>query len=97
MVKSFIRKLFMRSQEGIEKPWAIFEISDFTNEGDVKITFNWNKSFIKKIQALGFHAETEEDSVQLFFYTSQMRPTSLAADSNEDGIINPSGHPGLKQ
>lgn len=96
MVKAFIRKLFMKIHERDKKPWATFEIADFTDEGDVKIIFNWNKPFIQKIQSLGFHAETEEDSVQLFFYTSQMRPTTLAADLDNEPHINPTAHPGLR-
>lgn len=72
------RENFMALQESAETPWAIFEIADFKDDGQIKVEFNWNPAFIKRINALGFQAETEEDSVQLFFYTSQMKPTSLS-------------------
>ena len=35
---------------------------------------------LKTINALGFVAETEEDTVQLFFYASSMRPTELSEE-----------------
>lgn len=71
-------------------PWAIFEITGLEKDGRVKVEFNWNPSFIKMINALGFQAETDEDSVQLFFYTSQMRPISLGGDETVQSADLPS-------
>ena len=71
------RQEFFAEQEKAETPWAVFEITDFSDDDQVKVEFNWNQAFIAKINGLGFQAETEEDSVQLFFYTAQMTPASL--------------------
>lgn len=86
------RDNFMALQESTETPWAMFEIADFKDDGQIKVEFNWNQAFIKRINALGFQAETEEDSVQLFFYTSQMKPTSL---SGGDDAVQADGTPNL--
>jgi hypothetical protein len=75
-----VRDQFVASQEDVETPWAMFEIRDFPVDGQIKVEFNWNDAFIKRINELGFQAETEQDSVQLFFYTAGMRPTELTDD-----------------
>lgn len=75
------REKFFVEKDEDPIPWAIFEIVNFDGDGKVKVEFNWNSAFIKRLDELGFTAETEEDTVQLFFYTSQMQPTDL----NEDG------------
>lgn len=93
--KALVRRIFNKLHEQSTEPWATFEVQSFSDDGQMKIEFNWNKAFIQKIHSLGFHAETEQDSVQLFFYTSQMRPTSLAHVSDDDGIA-PSDHPQLR-
>lgn len=85
------RRKFVETKEVSETPWASFEVAGFEDDGQVKIEFNWNKAFIQKIEELGFQAETEEDSVQLFFYTSQMRPTALVGDDP----VQPDGMPTL--
>jgi hypothetical protein len=72
------RDKFLQQQENSDEPWAMFEVVDFEQSGRIKVEFNWNAAFIERINALGFHAETEEDSVQLFFYASQMKPTELS-------------------
>ena len=65
-----------------KEPWASFEVTGFDEHGQIKVEFDWNKAFIDKVRTLGFQAETEEDTVQLFFYASSMRPTQLnAADT----------------
>jgi len=73
------RQTFLDNQEKSTYPWAMFEIVGFKEDGQIRVEFNWNDAFIEKINALGFKAETEEDSVQLFFYASQMKPTELSA------------------
>lgn len=88
------RAAYLAEQEKLDTPWATFEIGGFEEDGRVKVLFNWNQAFIRKIQSLGFHAETEEDSVQLFFYTSQMRPSQLAAG---DDPVQSSEHPQLSE
>lgn len=76
-----------------KEPWASFEVTGFEQDGRIKVDFNWNEAFIKKIHGLGFKAETEEDSVQLFFYASSMRPTQFDG-AEEDPAIS-TGHPNL--
>ncbi len=83
MVK-WIKRLFGKSLQSTvderlnsDTPWAMFEIVGFSEDGKIKVEFNWNPAFIAKLDELGFTAETEQDTVQLFFYASQMKPTSL--------------------
>jgi hypothetical protein len=71
------RTAFVTAQENSDQPWAMFEIIGFENDGRIKVSFNWNKSFIQRLDELGFTSETEEDTVQLFFYASQMKPSSI--------------------
>lgn len=87
---------YLAQKEASDKPWASFEVADFEPDGRIKVKFNWNAEFIRRIKAIGFEAETEEDTVQLFFYTSSMRPTSLAADPDDDAVQS-SSHPSLSQ
>lgn len=75
-----IRNTFIAAQEMTDTPWAMFEVVGFQEDGRIKVEFNWNETFIKRLESLGFVAETPEDSVQLFFYTAQMRPTNLDGD-----------------
>lgn len=88
------RDNFMAMQESETVPWAMFEIRDFESDGQIKVEFNWNDAFIKRINGLGFQAETEEDSVQLFFYTSQMKPTAIS-DMGGDQTVQADGTPNL--
>lgn len=94
MVKKLLQKYLTWRNTNDAEPWASFEIVGFEDDGRVKVTFNWNKAFIDKIYSLGFRAETEDDSVQLFYYTSQMRPTTL--DGAEESEAKTSGHPNLQ-
>lgn len=87
---------YLAQKEASTDPWASFEIAGFEGDGRIKIKFNWNQPFIKAIKSIGFEAETDEDTVQLFFYTSSMRPMNLAADP-EDNAVQPSAHPQLSQ
>lgn len=92
MVKSFLEKALNRVRNKSSEPWASFEVHGFEDDGRIKVKTNWNEAFIQKIHALGFKAETEEDSVQLFFYTAQARPTEF--DGMEDEAVS-EGHPNL--
>jgi hypothetical protein len=96
---SFFKKtdhaaLARAEREASAQPWASFEITDFEEGGRVAVSFNWNQAFYDHIKALGFEAETQEDSVQLFFFTSMMRPTSMASDPNDDAVQS-AEHPQL--
>lgn len=93
MVRKWVEKWLDKKRNESKEPWASFEVTGFENDGRIKVTTNWNSAFIKKIHDLGFHAETEQDSVQLFFYTAQARPTSLYGD--EENPARSSGHPNL--
>lgn len=70
----------------------MFEVIGFEDDGRIKVEFNWNDPFIKHLNSMGFQAETEEDTVQLFFYASQMRPTEL---SGGDDPVQSDSHPTL--
>lgn len=61
----------------IAEPRAAFTIVGI-EEGRIKVQFDWNKPFINTINKMGFIAETEEESVQLFFYASAMRPMNIS-------------------
>ena len=85
------RHKFIEDQQALSIPWAMFEIVGFEDDGRIKVEFNWNSAFIKHLDTLGFTAETEEDTVQLFFYTSQMKPTTLSSvfeDEQDDLPVN---------
>jgi len=94
MVKKLLEKLLDNRRNASSEPWASFEVNGFEDDGRIKVSCNWNDAFIKKIHALGFQAETEEDSVQLFFYTAQARPTEF--DGANDEEAKSSGHPNLQ-
>lgn len=83
---------YLKFQEKSSEPWASFEVIGFEKDGRIKVSFNWNDAFIERVNELGFQAETEEDTVQLFFYTSQMRPTMLTGG---DDPVQSAEHPQL--
>lgn len=87
------RAVYIEQRESQESPWACFEVVGFEKDGRIKVEFNWNQPFIQKLNTLGFQAESEEDTVQLFFYTSQMKPTSLG--DSEDESVQSESHPNL--
>lgn len=78
------RHKFIEDQQILSTPWAMFEVVGFEDDGQIKVEFNWNQAFISHITKLGFVAENEEDAVQLFFFTSQMRPSSLVGDAENE-------------
>lgn len=94
MVKAMLEKLLDWRRDISSEPWASFEVTGFEDDGRIKVQTNWNAAFIKKIHELGFKAETEEDSVQLFFYTAQAHPTEF--DGAEEDPATSSGHPNLQ-
>lgn len=73
------RDQYVAVQEESDSPWAMFEIDGFEDTGRIKVKFSWNQSFIDELDKLGFTAESQEDTVQLFFYTAQMKPMQLLA------------------
>jgi hypothetical protein len=87
-------ELAAAQHEASSVPWASFEIADFESGERIKVKFNWNPAFINRIKELGFQAETDEDTVQLFFYTASMRPTQLAGTGDpEDDAVQSTSHP----
>lgn len=94
MVKKLLEKWLDNRRNASKEPWASFEVTGFEDDGRIAVQTNWNKAFIDKIHSLGFKAETEEDSVQLFFYTAQARPTEFG--NEEDDAAVSSGHPNLQ-
>ncbi len=92
---STAREAYLAEQEQISEPWACFEVMNLGVEGDrIKVEFHWNAAFIEELHRLGVQAETEEDSVQLFFYASQMRPTEMSIG---DEAVQSIEHPTLSQ
>lgn len=65
------------SFDDVKEARASFTVTGF-EEDRIRVEFDWNRAFIDAINKLGFVAETEEDTVQLFFYASSMRPTSIS-------------------
>lgn len=88
------RKRVDAANDRLAEPRASFEVVGFEADGRVKVNFNWNTAFMDKIKALGFDAETDEDRVQLFFFASSMRPTSLSGDPADDPVQS-TAHPQL--
>lgn len=80
------RQKFIDEQSVLDTPWAMFEVNGFENDGQIKVEFTWNDAFIYKLNLLGFTAETEEDTVQLFFYASQMKPTAISDIDGDETI-----------
>lgn len=80
------RHKFIEEQQALSTPWAMFEIVGFAPDGQIKVEFNWNDAFIEKLDELGFTAETQEDTVQLFFYASQMKPTHLMVAGGDETV-----------
>ncbi len=87
-----VRGDFLKHQESLDTPWASFEIAGFEDDGRIKVEFNFNDSFINTINELGFRGETPEDSVQLFFYASQLKPTEL---DGAQASVQSDNHPAL--
>ena len=83
MVK-LLQRALNACRNNAKDPWASFEVVKFEKDGRIKVVCSWNKQFIKTIHNLGFKAETDEDSVQLFFYTASMRPTELEGVSEDE-------------
>ena len=86
MVKKLLEKALDWRRNASKEPWASFEVTGFEDDGRIKVNTNWNDAFITKIYELGFKAETEEDSVQLFFYTAQARPTEFDGIDSEEAV-----------
>ena len=93
MVKKLLEKMLDWRRNKDASPWASFEVHGFEDDGRIKVVCNWNESFIKKINSLGFQSETEDEVVQLFFYTCMARPTELDGSNPEEAAS--SGHPNL--
>jgi hypothetical protein len=91
-LRNLLVKWLDRIDSRSETPRASFTINGFEDAGRIKVEFNWNDAFIKKVQSLGFQAETDEDVVQLFFYTAMMRPTEL---TEGEGAVASDSHPQL--
>lgn len=71
-----MRELFLKECEKSQAPWASFEVVGF-DESKAKVQMGWNQSFIKSLHEMGFSAESDEETVQLFFYASRLTPSDL--------------------
>ncbi len=70
----------------------MLEVQAFESAGRVQLGFDYNPAFVEKVKALGFQAETDEDTVQLFFLASALRPMSLVGG---DEAVQSAEHPAL--
>lgn len=68
--------------DDIDEPRASFTITGIEAER-IRVEFDWNTAFIKHVHELGFVGETEEDTVQMFFYASSMRPTGIPSETQD--------------
>lgn len=66
----------------VKDPRASFTITGFEQDR-IRVEFDWNDSFIEAVHRLGFVAETDEDTVQMFFYASSMRPTGIPSETQD--------------
>lgn len=92
MVRNLLQRLYSTASARSTKPWAVLEVQDIEDGGRVKIGFDYNKAFIERVKKMGFHAETDEETVQLFFMASALRPITLAGG---DAAVQPDAHPQL--
>lgn len=93
MVKALARRLFARVQQKQKEPWAMLEVAAIEDGGKIKMSFDYNDAFLAKIKSMGFQAETDEDTVQLFFTASALRPMTLAGDE----AVQSDAHPTLSE
>lgn len=91
MVSALVRRWFSKVNRKKDTPWAMFEVETIDENGRVKLAFDYNDVFVERIKAMGFQAETDEDTVQLFFATAGLRPMSLIGDPN----VQSDNHPQL--
>lgn len=87
-----MQKLYSAVSARSKTPWAVLEVQDIEENGRVKIGFDYNKSFVERVKKMGFHAETDEETVQLFFMASALRPITLAGG---DAAVQSDAHPQL--
>lgn len=92
MVKGLVQRLFGRVMRQQKTPWAMLEIQAFEPDGRIRMGFDYNPAFVEKIKELGYQAETDEDTVQLFFVASALRPMHLAGG---DEAVQSNEHPNL--
>ncbi len=69
----------------------MLEVEKFETDGRIKMSFDFNPAFVEKIKSLGFQAETDEDTVQLFFTAAALRP----ATDFGDPVVQSDAHPQL--
>jgi hypothetical protein len=96
MFEKLIRKLFTSQQEKSKEPWASFEISNVDKSGRAQVSFAWNQAFLTYIHAQGVQAETDEESVQLFFMMARMSPEEQAMLGGDEPVQS-AAHPNLSQ
>ena len=75
-----------------KKPWASFETSGPSADGQLQFSISWNKSFIKVLKDAGYEGQNEEELVQLFFISTHMLPEEMI---DEVDTVNPEGTPRL--
>lgn len=79
-----IEKLHSRSK----KPWLRLVINGIQEDGLIRFDSSWNKAFIKNINANGFYAENEEETIQNFIFSSLIYPKDLEDEVNSEAHPN---------
>ena len=92
MKRSVLINLKEKLEAKNKKPWACFETAGIEEDGRVSMTCSWNKAFIDNLKKHGYGGMTDEETVQLFFMSSQMIPEGMLGDQD---TVNPTAHPQL--
>jgi hypothetical protein len=87
MKRNFFIGLVEKLKKNKKEPWACFETTGVSAEGRVAFSISWNEAFIENLHKYGFIGQTDEESVQLFFLHSRMRPEELAGIPDDQGAI----------
>lgn len=95
MKQSFLVKIKEWWFKNSDDPWACFETDGPSRDGIMEFSISWNKSFVDRLQRLGYTGGNDEELVQLFFLSTRVLPENLLNEPAADNAINPEGMPRL--
>lgn len=76
-----------------KKPWLCVEMGGVGKDGRIEMKFSWNRALIENLNKAGFFGTNEEETIQLFILSSQMRPEDFP---DPEEVVSSSAHPGLQ-
>lgn len=76
-----------RIMKNSDEPWADF-MTEVTNDGRVKVKFDWNKAMITELRRLGFNAQSEEDLISAYFSQLIGEHGETMSKEEYEGILN---------